>query len=126
MTPLNASPASCLALGQGLFYVVMGLWPAANIASFMAVTGKKTDVWLVKTAGLLIAVIGAAILAGRTDPGPQGLILAAGSAAALAAVDIVYCAKRVISPVYLFDAAVESLLVVAWAMWAAGGPSAGV
>lgn len=120
---METSAASYLALGQGLFYVVMGLWPAANIASFMKVTGKKTDVWLVKTAGLLIAVIGAAILAGRTEPGPQGLILAAGTAAALAAIELVYCAKRVISPIYLLDAAVESLLVVAWAMWAGQGPA---
>jgi hypothetical protein len=104
-------PAADLALAQGLYYVVMGLWPVANIRSFQLVTGPKTDLWLVKTTGLLIAVIGAYVLAGRGETAA----LAAGSALALGAVDVIYSVKRVISPVYLLDAAVEGALVCAWA-----------
>lgn len=101
------------AFAQGLYYLVSGLWPLANIETFLRVTGPKTDLWLVKTTGLLIAVIGAALLAGR---GGEALaVLGAGAALALGAVDVVYSLKRVISPVYLLDAAVEGLLLAAWA-----------
>lgn len=118
--PIRTSPMSPprpddLALAQGLFYVITGLWPVANMASFLRVTGPKSDLWLVKTAGLLIAVIGAALLASRgNDPSP---VLGAGAAFVLGAADIVYSAKRVISPVYLLDAAAEALLIAAW-VWA--------
>ena len=38
---------------QGIFYLLTGIWPVLHIESFMAVTGPKTDIWLVKTVGLL-------------------------------------------------------------------------
>jgi hypothetical protein len=43
------------------------------------------------------------------------VLVAAGSAAALATIDVVYVAKRRISPVYLLDAIAEIALVAAWA-----------
>lgn len=101
-----------LALAQGLFYVVTGLWPIANMASFLRVTGPKTDLWLVKTAGLLIAVIGAALLASRG--GEPSTVLGIGTPLALIAIDAVYSVKGVISPIYLLDAAVEAVLAAAW------------
>jgi hypothetical protein len=33
-----------------------GLWPLVSIGTFQQVTGPKTDLWLVKTVGVLIAV----------------------------------------------------------------------
>jgi hypothetical protein len=46
------------------------------------------------------------------------VLVAAGSAAALATIDTVYVAKRRISPVYLLDAVAEIALVVGWArLW---------
>ena len=46
------------------------------------------------------------------------MLVAAGSAAALAAIDTVYVAKRRISPVYLLDAVAEIALVAGWArLW---------
>jgi len=51
-----------LPLGQGLFYLTSGIWPLLDMPSFEAVTGRKTDKWLVKTVGLLVAVSGSALI----------------------------------------------------------------
>ena len=51
-----------LPLGQGLFYLTSGIWPLIDMPSFEAVTGRKTDKWLVKTVGLLVAVSGSALI----------------------------------------------------------------
>jgi hypothetical protein len=63
----------------------------------------------VQTVGALVTVIGGALLTaawrGRTSPELLGV--AAGSAASLGAIDMVYVAKRRIAPTYLRDAAVE-------------------
>lgn len=108
--------ADALAVAQGAFYAATGVWPILHMRSFEAVTGEKTDDWLVKTVGALIAVAGAAMAAAglRRRVTPETALLGAGCAAALAAVDVVYTAKRVIRPVYLLDAAVEAALLGAW------------
>lgn len=46
---------------------------------------------------------------------PEIAAMAAGTAAVLAAIDVVYTARRVIRPVYLGDAAGEALLLAGWA-----------
>ena len=69
-----------------------GIWPLFGINSFQAVTGAKTDVWLVYTVGCLVAAIGAALLmaaiSGRTTP--EVIVVAVGSAVALAGIDVVF------------------------------------
>jgi hypothetical protein len=107
-----------LSVGQGAFFVVAGLWPIVHLRSFEAVTGPKLEGWLVKTVGALIAVAGAALaVAGRRPAGGlETAVLGAGSAAALAAIDVWYAGRRRrIHPIYLADAAVELGLVSAWA-----------
>ena len=105
-----------LPLAHGLLYVVTGIWPLVSMDTFTRVTGPKTDLWLVKTVGLLIAVVGGVLtLAGiRRQPGPEVMALGAGSAAALATVDVVYVQRGRISRIYLLDAALEASLVAAW------------
>lgn len=109
--------ARSIAAGQSAFYVATGIWPLLSMRSFEAVTGPKREDWLVKTAGTLIAVVGAtlgaAALRGRVTP--EIRLLGAGSAAALAAVDVIYASQGRISPVYLLDAVVEAGIVAAWA-----------
>jgi hypothetical protein len=107
-----------LALAQGVFYLVTGVWPLLSIRSFELVTGPKTDRWLVKTAGVLITVIGAALaLAGRRKSvTPELRLLALGSALGLTGIDVVYVARGRISKVYLLDAAAELGLVALWAL----------
>lgn len=112
-----------LLLSQGAYYALTGLWPLVSIRTFMRVTGPKTDLWLVKTVGLLVLAIGGALIcsAARGEPQPETIVLAAGSALALAGVDVVYSVRRVISFIYLADAAAEAALLWLWAMKAAGG-----
>jgi hypothetical protein len=106
-----------LALGQGLYYFATGVWALVSIRTFEAVTGPKTDRWLVKTVGVLVSVIGVVLaLAGcRRRVEPEPALLAAGSAAGLAAIDTVYATRGHISKIYLLDAVVEVALVAAWA-----------
>jgi hypothetical protein len=101
---------------QGLFYFATGVWPLAHIESFVAVTRPKTDLWLVYTVGVIIAVIGVALLhaAGRRSFSPCLAILAIGVALGLTAIDVIFVLRQVIDPIYLADAAVEVILVVAW------------
>src|SRR5215217_5565456 len=98
---------------QGAYFVVAGVWPVLSIRTFEAVTGPKTDDWLVKTVGVLVAVIGLVlILAGlRGQFASEVVILAVGTALALAGIDVWYVARRVISRVYLLDAVLELVLV---------------
>ncbi|HEX3555098.1 MAG TPA: hypothetical protein VIA62_17885 [Thermoanaerobaculia bacterium] len=101
---------------QGIYFLGTGLWPLLHMPSFLAVTGPKVDLWLVKTVGVLIAVIGVTLLAGarRRTVGPELILLAVGSVASLAGVDLVYALAGRISGVYLLDAVAEASLIVLW------------
>lgn len=107
-----------LAIGQGVYYLATGIWPLVHIRSFEYVTGPKKERWLVKTVGALVTVIGGVVLwAGiRRRVTPEIRALAAGSAAALTAVDVYYAAKRRISPIYFADALPELALIAGWGM----------
>jgi hypothetical protein len=105
-----------VALTQGVYFVATGVWPLVSIRTFMRVTGPKTDLWLVKTVGILVTVVGATILcaAFREQIDLEILVLAVGSAAALTAIDVIYVAKRVIAPIYLADAVLEIAFIAWW------------
>jgi hypothetical protein len=122
MVPDGWTPEA-VAMAQGLLYVLTGLWPLVSMGTFLKVTGPKTDLWLVKTVGAVVLVVGAALLlAGlRRSVSPEIALVAVGCAAALTAVDLAYVARRVIGPVYLLDAAAEAGLLVWWALVAARG-----
>jgi hypothetical protein len=107
---------NAVAQAQALYYLVTGLWPLLHIRSFLKVTGPKTDLWLVKTVGVLIGVIGVVLgVAGRQQSArPEIALLALGSAAGLTGIDVVYVARRRISPIYLLDAVAELVLIFGW------------
>ncbi len=111
-----------LALAQGIYYVITGIWPLLSIRTFEAVTGPKTDDWLVQTVGVLVAVIGVVlILAGiRQELNLAIAVLAVGSAVGLTGIDVWYVARKVIPRIYLLDGVAEVLLIVAWVVlgWA--------
>jgi energy-converting hydrogenase Eha subunit E len=109
---------TALAILQGVYYVVSGLWAIVHIESFQKITGPKTDLWLVKTVGLLLTVIGVGLLlaAYRQQFDPALVLIAVGSAAALLIIELVYVAKRTISRIYLLDAAIEAVLIAWWAV----------
>lgn len=122
MASQTAVLAARTPIAQGGFYVVTGVWPLISIRSFERVTGPKTDRWLVKTVGSLIAVVGAVVaLAGtRKRVTPEVALLGAGSAAVLLAADVIYVAKGRIPAVYLLDAVCEALIIGGWVAWRAG------
>ena len=107
-----------MAVAQGVFDIVTGVWPIVHLPSFEVVTGPKPEGWLVKTVGALITVVGGTLVAAglRRRVSPEVMLLAAGSAAALAVVDVVYVSRRRISPVYLLDAVTEGVLVAGWGL----------
>ncbi len=107
-----------VALSQGGYFFITGIWPIFSMQTFMAVTGPKTDLWLVRTVGLVLAVIGLTLLVAgtRSEVALPVVILATGSAAALAAIDVIYAVKKVIAPVYLLDAVLEAAIIAWWSV----------
>src|SRR4051812_28197365 len=113
--PCTALRMHALAAAQAAIYTTTGVWPVAHIRSFEAVTGPKRERWLVKTMGLFIAAVGTALgVAARKPVSREIAVLGAASAAALFSCDVVYVAKRRISPVYLLDAVVEGAFAAGW------------
>src|SRR5687768_9621665 len=84
----------------------------------MKVTGPKTDVWLVKTVGVIVLAIGAALLVAvaRHAVTPDMYLLAVASAAGLGGIDVYYVMKGTIDRIYLADAAAEAVLIALWAL----------
>jgi hypothetical protein len=95
---------------QAVYYLATGLWPLLSLTTCEAVTGPKTDDWLVQTVGVLAKVIGAALLVGVLRPVPtrETRSLAAFSAIGFVAVDTVFVVLSVISRVYRIDAAAQA------------------
>jgi hypothetical protein len=107
-----------VALVQGIYFFVTGVWPLISMRTFLMVTGPKTDLWLVKTVGVILAVIGMVLIVAQVnaETNTSIIILAIGSGLGLAIVEFIYVAKRVISPIYLGDAFAEIVLIAWWVL----------
>jgi hypothetical protein len=105
-----------LAYGQGIYFLIMGLWPILDIQSFLWITGPKSDLWLVRTLGLLIAAVGFALVRAARENQLIHAICIFGSltAFALAVSDLFYVALGSISRIYLWDAGIQIGLVLMW------------
>jgi hypothetical protein len=105
-----------VSIAQAVYYIPFSIWGLVNIRSFMWVTGKKEDGWLVKTVCLLLITVGAVIgRAGRKDRiTPEIAALGIGSSASLATIDVYYVAKGRIRWVYLLDALGNIGLIAGW------------
>jgi hypothetical protein len=107
--------SSDIARFQGSFNVISGLWPLVHMRSFEAVSGPKTDKWLVRTVSGMLITVGLEQLRGSSQEGTAtAKRLGIGTAATLAAIDLIYVAKGRIRKVYLLDAAVEILIIRRW------------
>ncbi|EMY32492.1 hypothetical protein D477_019888 [Arthrobacter crystallopoietes BAB-32] len=108
--------AARLAKAHGLFNLVFGIWPLLHYRSFEAVTGPKSEPWLVKTVGALMAGIGYTQLrAGGSHAGLNAAgRLGVATSAAFAVIDAVYGGRDRISRIYLLDAVAEAAWVLAW------------
>ena len=107
-----------VALVQGIYFFVTGIWPLISMRTFLMVTGPKTDLWLVKTVGVILAVIGIVLIVAQVNAeiNTSLIILAIGSGLGLAIVEFIYVVKRVISPIYLGDAFAEIVLIAWWVL----------
>ncbi len=105
-----------LGRAHGVANLVGGLWPLLHISSFEMVFGPKADRWLVKTVAGLLMVNGITQL--TTSSTAIGVRharrLGVGTAAVLAAIDLVYVPAGRISKMYLADAALEIGWILAW------------
>ena len=100
-------------LAQGAYYVATGVAPFVSRSAFEAVTGPKREWWLVETVGVLVTAVGAGLIAAaaRGRVTPELHTIATGCASGLAAIDVVYVARRRIAPTYLADAAIQIALL---------------
>ena len=104
---------------QGWYFLLPSVWPLVHMPSFLAVTGPKTDLWLVRTVALLLISISLTLLtaAYRKEYLPALGVLAVTSAAGVAAIDLYYALNDRIWDTYLIDAAGEGLLILAWQVY---------
>jgi hypothetical protein len=108
--------AITLARAQGAFNLANGLWPLLHMRSFEAVLGPKRDRWLVRTVAGLLCVNGLVQLRTRRQRAgiAQARMTGIGTAATLAAIDLVYATPGRIRRIYLLDALVEIGWIVLW------------
>jgi hypothetical protein len=113
-------------LAQGGYLIATGLWPFVHLPSFVAITGPKRDIWLVRTVGALAVAIGIPLVraALSKEPDRDADLLADTSAAAFAAIDVGYAAKGTIRPIYLLDAVVEQAFIGARRLTSSGSRAA--
>jgi hypothetical protein len=102
-------------LAQGLYCLVIGLWPLLGLGSYLSLTGHPGEVWVVQAVGVLLVVIGATLClaAYRRQGTPEVLFLAFGCALGLTAVDI-HLVYRGLSAFYIVDAVLQVALVAFW------------
>lgn len=101
---------------QGLYTLLTALWGLIDIDSFMAVTGPKNDLWLVKTVSVVLLAIAVTLLSFvfvSSDPLPA-ILLGFLTSAGLAAIDFYYSGREVISTVYALDGIAEVVFALAW------------
>lgn len=108
--------AGLIAKLQGIYWAVTGIWPLLHMPSFLWVTGPKTDLWLVRTVGILIAVIGLVLLlAGfKRRVTPEVKWLGIGGAAGMAFIDFYYSLNDVILNIYMLDGIAELIIILLW------------
>ena len=100
---------------QGGYTLLTAIWPIVHIKSFMDVSGYKTDVWLVKTVGVLLAAIAVCLLLSIAEKENFPVsVLGLFTAAGMAYVDFFYALTDTIPDIYMADGIAEILFAVLW------------
>jgi hypothetical protein len=94
-------------LVQAAYLIATGIWPLVHYRSFEAVTGPKTDAWIVQTVGAAAVVLG---LAAATSDRERSLVLSVGSTLAFGVTEVAPALRGRIRKVYLLDAGFQSAL----------------
>jgi len=105
-----------ITVAQSAYTLITAIWPLIHITSFMVVTGPKYDVWLVKTVGALLIPIALTLLSFlilSPDKRPA-MILGGSTAISFLIIDCYYALTDVIAEVYLVDAFIQAIFLLAW------------
>jgi hypothetical protein len=103
-------------LVQAFYSLLTALWGLIDIHSFMKVTGRKADIWLVKTVSVLLVAISISLIVHlyiRAKP-LTAIVLAFLTAAGLGCMDFYYTSKNEISAVYALDGIAEAIFSLLW------------
>src|SRR5690606_25710327 len=98
---------------QGIYFVVTGIWPLLNMASFITATGPKQDTWLVEMVGLLSASIGLTYISANLRRKPLPILLGYTTSLSFLIMDVVYVMRGKIDRIYLLDASIQVLFICA-------------
>jgi len=98
---------------QGIYFVVTGIWPLLNMASFITATGPKQDTWLVEMIGLLSASIGLTFIVSSLRRRPLPVLLGYAVSVSFLTMDVIYVASDQINRIYLLDAAIQAAFIIA-------------
>lgn len=104
-----------LPYGQIFYYLLTAVWPFVHLESFFAVTGPKTDIWLVKTVSLLLLPYALLIMyVTKVRYSPLITVAIMLGCIGLAGIDLYYYLKGVIRWVYLIDLILELIFIMYW------------
>ena len=114
MQPRRLYKALCFV--QGMYTLVTALWAIVDINSFMAITGPKTDTWLVKTVAVLLIPFAICFLLGVRSNTDGFLIIVLGltSAMGLIFIDFYYSMNGTISRIYQADGVLQAIFFLLW------------
>jgi hypothetical protein len=101
---------------QGLYYIMIGLWPVLGLDSFLAATGHKHDFWLAQKMGLLLVAVGCTLCLAsyRRARSPEIMLLAVASAVLLGGAGLIFVIAGTISLIYLLDAVIQLSILGLW------------
>ena len=101
---------------QSIYIMLTALWPIIDIETFMAATGPKHDVWLVKTVGALLIPVASCLatflfVRGSITP---AIVLGLLTSVSFIVIDFYYALTDVISNIYMLDGVIESGFLAGW------------
>lgn len=106
-----------LLIVQSIYTFITGVWPLIHIESFIAATGPKEDIWLVKTVGAMLIPVSFALIAFLWIKASRipAILLGGLTAVVFAVIDFHYALADVISNVYMLDGILQLFFIVGWA-----------
>jgi len=104
--------------GQGLYYVVTGLWPLLHFDSFADVVAFQVNPFQAQAFAAVIIVVGGSLLesARREPPGPFPTLLGIAVASAIAIVSLTWLPRLDAASGLWADLAVEVAIAIALAV----------
>lgn len=99
-------------LVQGIYFVVTGIWPLLNMASFITATGPKQDTWLVEMVGLLSTSIGLTYIVTSLRRRALPILLSYSVSFSFLVMDLIYVMSGEIDQIYLLDAGIQAAFII--------------